>query len=88
MRSRVGAAELDGAVYDAASGNLRMVNGRERADRFGLRILEDFRVGTHRRPDEVVPIEIGAHSLELFVATMRSISAVSAAQFCREWWNL
>src|SRR5712672_4419595 len=57
MRSWVCAAELDGTVYDSASGNLRMIDGRERADCVGLRILEDLRVGTHRRPDEVVAIE-------------------------------
>ena len=57
MRSRVGAAELDRTIYDAASRNLRMINTRERADCVGLRILEHFGVGTHRRPNEIVAIE-------------------------------
>src|SRR5260370_31428586 len=57
MRSRVGVAELDWAVDDPASGNLRMINRGERADCVGLRIFEHFGVGAHGRPDEVVVIE-------------------------------
>ena len=57
MRLRGDVAKLDGAVHDAASGNIRMVDGGESADSFGLRIVEHFGVGADGRPDEIVAIE-------------------------------
>ena len=57
MRLRRDVAELDGAVYDSAPLNVGMIDGGKRADRFGLRIVEHFGIGTHGRPHKIVVIE-------------------------------
>src|SRR5258708_5287316 len=57
MRLRRRVAKLDGAVHDPASGNIRMIDGRESADCGGLRIVENLGVSADGRPDEIVTIE-------------------------------
>src|SRR5260370_39581177 len=57
MRLRRRVAKLDGAVHDPASGNIRMIDGRESADGGGLRIVEHLGVGADGSPDKIVTIK-------------------------------
>src|SRR6202030_2789442 len=57
MRLRRHVAKFDWAVHDAASRNIRMIDGRESADGGGLRIVEHLGVGADGRPDQIVTIE-------------------------------